>query len=160
MLRLLPSLNGLKAFEAEATRELHAGRRRTLSNQVKALEVGTRIEAFQSPAAMAGDNRRGPRLSGCRTRRIRRTAAETERLLQRRAASAHCRNLVELRSEVARPSACPLPEPHPRLIIASEHHVDFAREDIDLAVRDGNETDVGLDSLASVQRRSFGGLSP
>lgn len=156
MPRRLPPLNALKAFEAAARHESFTRAAEELcvtqgavSHQVKALEAELGLKLF---------NREHQRLIITGSGRgylevvrdaLDRIAAGTERLLQRHSAGAltvstspnfASKWLVHRLGRFA--------EAHPGIdlrVSASLHHVDFAREDVDLAIRHGDGQASGLD---------------
>jgi len=155
MPRRLPPLNALKAFEAAARHESFTRAAEELcvtqgavSHQVKALEAELGLKLF---------NRERQRLVITEAGRIYlavvrdafdRIGDGTERLLQRQSGGAltvstspnfAAKWLVHRLARFA--------EAYPEIdlrISATPHHVDFAREDIDLAVRHGDGTSSGL----------------
>jgi len=149
MPRRLPPLNALKAFEAaarhesftKAAAELHVTQG-AVSHQVKALEteLGFRLFGRESQRLLITDAGRFY-LEVVRDA-FDRIASGTERLLQRQHAGAltvttspnfASKWLVHRLGRFA--------EAHPEIdlrLSASLHHVDFAREDIDLAIRHGD----------------------
>src|SRR2546427_333467 len=167
MPRRLPQLNALKAFEA-AARHVSFTRaaeelcvtQGAVSHQVKALEVELGVKLF---------NRERQRLVITDTGReyltvvrdaFDRIAVGTERLVQRQSAGVltvstspdfAAKWLVHRLGRFA--------EDHPSIdlrVSATLQHVDFAREDVDLAVRHGDGSWPGLD----LARLSAGQLFP
>jgi LysR family glycine cleavage system transcriptional activator len=155
MPRRLPALNALKAFEAAARYESFTRAAEELcvtqgavSHQVKALEAELGLKLF---------NRERQRLMITEAGRVYlsvvrdafdRLANGTERLLHRQNAGVltvstspnfAAKWLVHRLARFA--------EAHPNIdlrVSASLHHVDFAREDVDLAIRHGNGQAPGL----------------
>jgi len=153
--RRLPPLNALKAFEAAARHESFTRAAEELcvtqgavSHQVKALEAELGIKLF---------NRRRQRLVITEAGRgylavvrdaFDRIADGTEKLLQRQSGGAlaisvspnfAAKWLVHRLGRFA--------EVHPEIdlrVSAAPHHVDFANEDIDLAIRHGDGNEPGL----------------
>ena len=171
MPRQLPPLNALKAFEAAARHESFTRAAEELcvtqgavSHQVKALEAELGLKLF---------NREHQRLlitEGGRAYLVvvrdafDRIADGTQRLLQRQRGGAltvstspnfAAKWLVHRLGRFA--------EVHPEIdlrISASAHHVDFAREDIDLAVRHGDRAASGLHVTRLCAEELFPACSP
>ena len=167
----MPQLNALKAFEAAARHESFtraAGElcvtQGAVSHQVKALEAELGLKLF---------NRERQRLviteAGCDYLNVIRDAFDrigegTERLLQRQ------------RGGVLAVSVSPnfaakwlihrlgrFAEAHPEIdlrVSAQPHHVDFAREDIDLAIRHGDGNEPGLHVTRLCVEELFAVCSP
>src|ERR1043166_9489130 len=150
MPRRLPPLNALKAFEAaarsesftRAAEELHVTQG-AVSHQVKALEATLGLKLF---------NRDHQRLTFTETGRdylavvrdaLDRIALGTERLVQRQTSGVLTVSTAP--DFAAKWLVCRLgrlAERHPEIdlrVSASVHHVDFAREDVDVAVRHRSE---------------------
>jgi len=155
MPRRLPPLNALKAFEAAArhgsfTRaaEELCVTQGAVSHQVKALEAELGLKLFNRERQRLVITEAGRTYLVVVRDAFDRIGDGTERLLQRQ------------RGGVLTVSTSPnfaakwlvhrlgrFAEVHPEIdlrISASPHHVDFAREDIDLAVRHGDGTAAGL----------------
>jgi LysR family glycine cleavage system transcriptional activator len=171
MLRRLPPLNALKAFEAAARSESFTRAAEELSvtqgavsHQVKALEATLGVKLF---------NRERQRLTMTETGRdylavvrdaLDRIAVGTERLVQRQASGTltvstspdfAAKWLVHRLGRFA--------EAHPDIdlrVSATMHQVDFAREDVDLAVRHGDGNWAGLDVVRLCSERLFAVCSP
>lgn len=149
MLRRLPPLNALKAFEAAARHESFTRAAEELcvtqgavSHQVKALEVELGIKLFNRERQRLIITGAGRDYLAVVRDALDRIAVGTERLMQRQS------------SGVLTVSTSPdfaakwlvhrlgrFSEVHPGIdlrISATMHHVDFAREDVDLAVRHGD----------------------
>ncbi len=171
MPRRLPQLNALKAFEA-AARHVSFTRaaeelcvtQGAVSHQVKALETELGVKLF---------NRERQRLiitdAGCDYLSVVRDALDriaigTERLLQRQSSGMltvstspdfAAKWLVHRLGRFA--------EAHPDIdlrVSATMHHVDFAREDIDLAVRHGDGHWPGLHVTRLCSEQLFAVCSP
>lgn len=155
MRRRLPSLNALKAFEASARHESFTAAAAELfvtqgavSQQVKALEeeLGLRLFSREGRRLRLTESGRGY-LDVVRDA-FDRLSAGTERLLQRQ--STGVLNVSTSPNFAAKWLVHRLgrfSEAHPGLelrVSASMHHVDFAREDIDLAIRHGDGAWPGL----------------
>jgi LysR family glycine cleavage system transcriptional activator len=155
MPRRLPALNALKAFEAAARYESFTRAAEELcvtqgavSHQVKALEAELGLKLFSRERQRLIITDAGRAYLNVVRDAFDRIANGTERLLQRQNAGAltvstspnfAAKWLVHRLSRFA--------EAHPNVdlrISASLHHVDFAREDIDLAIRHGDGQLPGL----------------
>ncbi len=171
MARRLPPLNALKSFEAAARHESFTRAAEELSvtqgavsHQVKALEAGLGLKLF---------NRQPQRLVLTEAGRdylvvvrdaLDRIAAGTDRLLQRQNAGVltvstspnfASKWLVHRLGRFA--------EAHPTIdlrVSATLHHVDFASEDVDMAVRHGDGTASGLDITRLCTEELFPVCSP
>ncbi len=156
MPRRLPPLNALKAFEAAARYESFTRAAEELcvtqsavSHQVKALEAELGLKLFNRERQKLVITEAGRGYLEVVRDALDRIAAGTERLLQRQSAGAltvstspnfAAKWLVHRLARFA--------EAHPGIdlrISASLHHVDFAREDVDLAIRHGDGQATGLD---------------
>ena len=149
MLRRLPPLNALKAFEAAARHESFTRAAEELcvtqgavSHQVKALEVELGIKLFNRERQRLIITGAGRDYLTVVRDALDRIAVGTERLMQRQS------------SGVLTVSTSPdfaakwlvhrlgrFSEAHPGIdlrISATMHHVDFVREDVDIAVRHGD----------------------
>lgn len=171
MPRRLPQLNALKAFEAAARHESFTRAAEELcvtqgavSHQVKALEEELGVKLF---------NRERQRLIITEAGRdylivvrdaLDRIAVGTERLVQRQTAGVltvstspdfAAKWLVHRLGRFA--------EAHPAIdlrVSATLHHVDFAREDVDVAVRHGDGNWPGLDVVQLCSEHLFAVCSP
>ena len=151
MPRRLPPLNALKAFEAAARHESFTRAAEELcvtqgavSHQVKALEAELGIKLFNRERQRLVITEAGRAYLEVVRDALDRIAAGTERLLQRQSAGVltvttspnfAAKWLVHRLARFA--------EAHPDInlrVSASLNHVDFAREDVDIAIRhsDGN----------------------
>lgn len=156
MPRRLPPLNALKAFEAAARHESFTRAAEELcvtqgavSHQVKALEEELGLKLFNRERQRLVITQAGRSYLEVVRDALDRIAAGTERLLQRQSAGAltvstspnfAAKWLVHRLGRFA--------DAHPGIdlrVSASLHHVDFAREDVDLAIRHGDGTAPGLD---------------
>ncbi|MGE3968047.1 MAG: transcriptional regulator GcvA [Dongiaceae bacterium] len=155
MPRRLPPLNALKAFEAaarhesftKAAQELHVTQG-AVSHQVKALETELGFRLFGRESQRLLITEAGRFYLEVVRDAFDRIASGTERLLERQNAGAltvttspnfASKWLVHRLGRFA--------EAHPDIdlrVSASLHHVDFAREDIDLAIRHGDGRWPGL----------------
>src|SRR5262245_49125603 len=156
MLRRLPPLNALKAFEAAARHESFTRAAEELfvtqgavSHQVKALEEELGVKLFNRERQRLVITEAGSQYLTILRDAFDRIALGTERLLERQSAGAltvstspdfAAKWLVNRLGRFA--------EEYPSIdlrVSATLHHVDFAREDVDLAVRHGDGNWPGLD---------------
>ena len=155
MARRLPPLNALKAFEAAARHESFTRAAEELSvtqgavsHQVKALEAALGVKLFnREPRRLVITGAGRDYLVVVRDA-LDRIAAGTDRLLQRQNAGVltvstspnfAAKWLVHRLGRFA--------EAHPAIdlrVSATLQHIDFAREDVDVAVRHGDGTETGL----------------
>jgi LysR family glycine cleavage system transcriptional activator len=171
MLRRLPPLNALKAFEAAARHESFTRAAEELcvtqgavSHQVKALEVELGIKLFNRERQRLIITEAGRDYLTVLRDAFDRMAVGTERLIQRQSAGVltvstspdfAAKWLVNRLGRFA--------ETHPSLdlrVSATLHHVDFAREDVDLAVRHGDGNWAGLDVVRLCTEQLFAVCSP
>jgi len=164
MLRRLPALNALKSFEAAARHESFTRAAEELcvtqgavSHQVKALEQELGIKLFNRERQRLVITESGREYLGVVRDALDRIALGTERLMQRQSSGAltistspdfAAKWLVHRLGRFA--------ETHPDIdlrVSATMHHVDFAREEVDLAVRhgEGTWTDMHLQRLSPEQ---------
>jgi LysR family transcriptional regulator, glycine cleavage system transcriptional activator len=164
MLRRLPALNALKAFEAAARHESFTRAAEELcvtqgavSHQVKALEEELGVKLFNRERQRLVITEAGRDYLAVVRDALDRIAVGTERLVQRQRSGAltistspdfAAKWLVHRLGRFA--------EAHPDIdlrVSATMHHVDFAREDVDLAVRhgDGSWTGLHMERLCSEQ---------
>ena len=155
MPRRLPPLNALKAFEAAARYESFTRAAEELcvtqgavSHQVKALEEELALKLFNRERQRLVITEAGRAYLEVVRDALDRIAAGTERLLQRQSAGAltvstspnfAAKWLVHRLGRFA--------EAHPGIdlrVSAALHHVDFAREDVDLAIRHSDGQGSGL----------------
>jgi LysR family glycine cleavage system transcriptional activator len=171
MLRRLPPLNAIKAFEAAARHESFTRAAEELcvtqgavSHQVKGLEAELGIKLFNRERQRLIITDAGRDYLAVVRDALDRIAVGTERLLQRQTAGAltvstspdfAAKWLVHRLGRFA--------EVHPEIdlrISATMHHVDFAREDVDLAVRHGDGNWPGLDVVRLCSEELFPVCSP
>src|SRR6201985_2077823 len=158
MPRRLPQLNALKAFEA-AARHISFTRaaeelcvtQGAVSHQVKALEAELGIKLFNRERQRLIITDAGRDYLSVVRDALDRIAMGTERLVQRQSSGMltvstspdfAAKWLVHRLGRFA--------EAHPAIdlkVSATMHHVDFAREDVDLAIRHGAGNWVGLDAV-------------
>jgi len=170
LVRRLPPLNALKAFEAAARHESFTRAAEELfvtqgavSHQVKALEEELGVKLFNRERQRLVITEAGRQYLTILRDAFDRIALGTERLLQRQSSGAltvstspdfAAKWLVNRLGRFA--------EEYPSIdlrVSATLHHVDFAREDVDLAVRHGDGNWV-LMSRGSVQRTCFRCAAP
>jgi LysR family glycine cleavage system transcriptional activator len=171
MLRRLPPLNALKAFEAAARSESFTRAAEELnvtqgavSHQVKALEATLGLRLFnreRQRLVLTGPGR--DYLAVVRDA-LDRIAVGTDRLMQRQSSGVltvstspdfAAKWLVNRLGRFA--------ESHPEInlrVSATVQHVDFAREDVDLAVRHGDGKWAGLDAEQLCSEQLFPVCSP
>lgn len=171
MPRRLPPLNALKAFEAaarsksvtRAAEELSVTQG-AVSQQVKALEDTLGIKLFNRERQRLVITEAGREYLAVVRDAFDQIAAGTERLVQRQ------------RSSVLTISTSPdfaakwlvnrlgrFAETHPEIdlrISATVHHIDFAQEDVDLAIRHGDGDWAGLDVVRLCSERLFRCAAP
>ena len=155
MPRRLPPLNALRAFEAAARHESFTRAAEELcvtqgavSHQVKALESELGLKLFNRERQRLIITEEGRNYLEVVRDALDRIASGTERLLQRQSAGAltvstspnfAAKWLVHRLGRFA--------DAHPHVdlrVSASLHHVDFAREDVDLGIRHGDGVEPGL----------------
>ena len=171
MLRRLPPLNALKAFEAAARHESFTRAAEELcvtqgavSHQVKALEAELGIKLFNRERQRLIITEAGRQYLTVLRDSFDRIALGTERLIQRQSSGVitvstspdfAAKWLVNRLGRFA--------EAHPGIdlrISATLQHVDFAREDVDLAVRHGDGNWAGLDVVRLCTEQLFAVCSP
>jgi LysR family glycine cleavage system transcriptional activator len=171
MLRRLPPLNSLKAFEAAARHESFTRAAEELcvtqgavSHQVKALEGVLGIKLFNRERQRLIITDAGRDYLAVVRDAFDRIAVGTDRLVQRQSSGVltvstspdfAAKWLVHRLGRFA--------ETHRAIdlrISATMHHVDFAREDIDLAVRHGDGHWAGLDVVRLCSEQLFAVCSP
>jgi LysR family glycine cleavage system transcriptional activator len=167
----LPPLNNLKAFEAAARHESFTRAAEELcvtqgavSQQVKALEEGLGIKLFNRERQRLIITEAGRDYLTVVRDALDRIAIGTERLLQRQNAGVltvstspdfAAKWLVHRLGHFA--------EAHSGIdlrVSATLHHVDFAREEVDLAVRHGEGNWPGLDAVQLSAEHLFAVCSP
>jgi LysR family transcriptional regulator, glycine cleavage system transcriptional activator len=171
MPRRLPPLNALKAFEAAARYESFTRAAEELnvtqgavSQHVKALEATLGIKLFDRRHQRMVMTEAGRDYLAVIRDALDRIAAGTERLVQRQRSGAltvstspdfAAKWLVHRLGRFA--------DGHPEIdlrVSASAHHVDFARENVDLAVRHGHGRWPGLDVVRLSAEQLFPVCSP
>lgn len=158
MIRRLPPLNALKTFEAAARHESFTRAAEELcvtqgavSRQVKALEAELGVRLFNREHQKLVITESGRQYHAVVRDALDRIAFGTERLVQRQTSGVltvstspdfAAKWLVHRLSRFA--------ESHGGIdlrVSASMHHVDFTKEDVDVAVRHGDGGWVGLDAV-------------
>jgi LysR family glycine cleavage system transcriptional activator len=169
--RRLPPLNGLKAFEAaarsenftRAAEELHVTQG-AVSHQVKALEDTLGLKLFRRERQRLIITEAGRDYLAVIRDAFDRIALGTERLLQRRESGVltvstspdfAAKWLVNRLSRFA--ESCPDLDLR---VAAATHYVDFARDDVDVAIRHGDGHWPGLDVERLYSERLFPVCSP
>ncbi len=171
MVRRLPPLNALKAFEAAARSESFTRAAEELcvtqgavSHQVKALEATLGLKLFLRERQRLVITEAGRDYLAVVRDALDRIAIGTERLVQRRTSGIvtvstspdfAAKWLVHRLGRFA--------EAHPNIdlrVSATMHQVDFAREDVDLAVRHGDGQWPGLNVARLCSERLFPVCSP
>ncbi|MEA2872300.1 MAG: LysR family transcriptional regulator, glycine cleavage system transcriptional activator [Hyphomicrobiales bacterium] len=171
MLRRLPPLNALKAFEAAARSESLTRAAEELcvtqgavSQQVKSLEATLGIKLFVRERQRLAITDAGREYLAVVRDALDRIAVGTERLVQRQTSGVltvstspdfAAKWLVHRLGRFA--------EAHPGIdlrVSATLHHVDFAREDVDLAVRHGDGNWNGLDVVRLCSEQLFPVCAP
>ena len=171
MRQRLPSLNALKVFEAAARHESFTRAAEELSvtqgavsHQVKALEAELGIKLFNRARQRLVITEAGRDYLAVVRDALDRIALGTERLLQRQNAGVltvstspdfAAKWLVHRLGHFA--------EAHPEIdlrVSATLHHVDFAREEVDLAVRHGDGNWPGLETVRLSSEQLFAVCSP
>src|SRR6266571_2888670 len=171
MPRQLPPLNALRAFEAAARSESFTRAAEELcvtqgavSHQVKALEATLGIKLFNRERQRLAITEAGREYLAVVRDALDRIAIGTQRLIQRQT------------SGVLTVSTSPdfaakwlvyrlgvFAESHPEInlrVAAASHYIDFAREDVDLAIRHGDGNWPGLDVVRLCSERLFPVCSP
>jgi LysR family glycine cleavage system transcriptional activator len=171
MPRHLPPLNALRAFEAAARSESFTQAAEELcvtqgavSHQVKLLEATLGIKLFNRERQRLVITGAGREYLNVVRDALDRIAMGTERLVQRQNAGVltistspdfAAKWLVHRLSRFC--------EAHPGIdlrVSATMHHVDFAREDVDVAVRHGDGNWGGLDAVRLCSEQLFPVCSP
>ena len=156
MARRLPNLNGLKAFEAAARHESFTKAAEELcvtqgavSHQVKALEAELGLKFFNREPKQLVITEAGRGYLEVVRDALDRIASGTDRLLQRQSSGVlTVSTSPNFASKWLGHRLGRFAEAHPSIdlrVSATLQHVDFTREDIDIAVRHGDGSDLGLD---------------
>jgi LysR family glycine cleavage system transcriptional activator len=171
MLRRLPPLNGLKAFEAAARSESFTRAAEELcvtqgavSHQVKALEATLGVKLFNRERQRLLITEAGREYLAVVRDALDRIAVGTERLVQRQNSGVltvstspdfAAKWLVNRLGRFA--------EAYPGIdlrVSATMHHVDFAREEVDLAIRHGDGNWAGFEVNRLCTEQLFAVCSP
>jgi LysR family glycine cleavage system transcriptional activator len=171
MLRRLPPLNALKAFEAAARHESFTRAAEELcvtqgavSHQVKALEVELGVKLFNRERQRLLITAAGRDYLAVVRDALDRIAVGTERLVQRQSSGAlTVSTSPDFAAKWLVHRLGRFSEAHPDIdlrISATLHHVDFAREEVDLAVRHGDGNWAGLDVERLCTEQLFAVCSP
>ena len=171
MIRRLPPLNAVKAFEAAARSESFTRAAEELSvtqgavsHQVKALEATLGVKLFNRERQRLVMTEAGREYLAVVRDALDRIAVGTERLVQRQSSGVltvstspdfAAKWLVNRLGRFA--------ESHPEIdlrVSATAHYIDFAREDVDLAVRHGDGNWSGLDVVRLCSERLFPVCAP
>jgi LysR family transcriptional regulator, glycine cleavage system transcriptional activator len=171
MARRLPPLNGLKAFEAAARSESFTRAAKELnvtqgavSHQVNALEDTLGLKLFRRERQRLILTEAGRDYSTVIRLALDQIAVGTERLLQRQKSGVltvstspdfAAKWLVNRLSRFA--EKCPDVDLR---VSATTHYVDFARDDVDIAIRHGDGNWPGLDVQRLYSERLFPVCSP
>src|SRR6195256_4768964 len=171
MLRRLPPLNALKAFEAAARSESLTRAAQELcvpqgavSQQVKALEATLGIKLFVRERQRLVITEAGREYLAVVRDALDRIAVGTERLVQRQSSGVlTVSTSPDFAAKWLVHRLCRFSEAYPEVdlrVSATMHHVDFAREDVDLAVRHGDGNWPGNDVIRLSPEQLFVVCSP
>jgi LysR family glycine cleavage system transcriptional activator len=171
MRQRLPPLNALKAFEAAARHESFTRAAAELfvtqgavSHQVKALEQELGLKLFNRERQRLVITEAGRDYLNVVRDAFDRIAVGTEQLLQRQNAGVlTVSTSPDFAAKWLVHRLGHFVEAHPEIdlrVSASLHHVDFAREDVDLAVRHGDGDWPGLDAVMLSTEQLFPVCSP
>jgi LysR family glycine cleavage system transcriptional activator len=167
----LPPLNALRAFEAAARHESFTRAAEELcvtqgavSHQVKALEMELAVKLFNRERQRLIITEAGRDYLAVVRDALDRIAIGTERLLQRQnAGMLTVSTSPDFAAKWLVHRLGHFVEAHPEIdlrVSASLHHVDFAREEVDLAVRHGDGNWPGLDAVRLSPEQLFAICSP
>lgn len=167
----LPPLNALKSFEAAARHESFTRAAEELcvtqgavSHQVKALETELAVKLFNRERQRLIITEAGRDYLAVVRDALDRIAIGTERLLQRQNAGVlTVSTSPDFAAKWLVHRLGHFVEAHPEIdlrVSATLHHVDFAREEVDLAVRHGDGNWPGLDTVRLSAERLFAVCSP
>jgi LysR family transcriptional regulator, glycine cleavage system transcriptional activator len=167
----LPSLNALRAFEAAARHESFTKAALDLnvtqgavSHQVKALEAEIGLKLFRREPQRLMLTDAGRRYLEVVRDAFDRLAAGTEELLRRQSSGVLTVSMSpNFAAKWLVPRLGRFVADHPEIdlrVAASVHHVDFAREDVDLAIRHGEGKWPGLHVVRLCTEELFPVCSP
>src|SRR5215831_16805608 len=171
MVRRLPPLNALKAFEAvarsnsvtRAAEELSVTQG-AVSQQVKALEATLGVKLFNRERQRLKITPAGRDYLNVVREALDHIGAGTERLMQRQNARVlTVSTSLDFAAKWLVHRLARFAEAHPGIdlrVSATMHHVDFAREDVDIAVRHGDGNWAGLDVTKLTSEHLFAVCSP
>jgi LysR family transcriptional regulator, glycine cleavage system transcriptional activator len=171
MPRRLPPLNALKSFEAAARHESFTRAAEELyvtqgavSQQVKTLELELGFKLFNRERQRLNITEAGRDYLVVIRDALDRIALGTERLMQRQSAGAlTVSTSPDFAAKWLVHRLGRFSEAHPGIdlrVSATMHHVDFAREDVDVAVRHGDGNWPGLDTVRLCPEQLFAVCSP
>ena len=171
MLRRLPALNALKSFEAAARHESFTRAAEELcvtqgavSHQVKALEAELGIKLFNRERQRLVITEAGREYLVVVRDALDRIAVGTERIVQRQSAGAlTISTSPDFAAKWLVHRLGRFSETHPDIdlrVSATMHHVDFVREDVDVAVRHGDGDWEGLHVQRLCVEQLFAVCSP
>jgi LysR family transcriptional regulator, glycine cleavage system transcriptional activator len=171
MLRQLPPLNALKAFEAAARRESFTRAAEELSvtqaavsQQVKVLEEALGLTLFHRERQRLVITEAGREYLAVVRDALDRIALGTHRVVQRQSSGVlTVSTSPDLAAKWLVHRLGRFAEAHPAIdlrISATLHHVDLAREQVDVAIRHGEGDWAGLDMVRLCSERLFPVCSP
>src|SRR4051794_30154248 len=171
MLRRLPPLNAIRSFEAAARHESFTRAAEELfvtqgavSHQVKALEIELGIKLFNRERQRLIITEAGRDYLTVVRDAFDRISVGTERLLQRQNAGVlTVSTSPDFAAKWLMHRLGHFVEAHAEIdlrVSATLHHVDFAREEVDLAVRHGDGNWPGLDTVKLSSEQLFAVCSP
>jgi len=171
MLRRLPPLNALKAFEAAARSESFTRAAEELnvtqgavSHQVKALEGILGVKLFNRERQRLAITEAGREYLAVVRDALDRIAVGTERLVQRQTSGVlTVSTSPDFAAKWLVPRLGRFSEAHPDIdlrVSAATQYVDLAREDVDLSVRHGDGNWEGLDVVRLYSERLFPVCAP
>src|SRR5262249_53944886 len=170
MARRLPPLNGLKAFEAAARSESFTRAAKELnvtqgavSHQVKALEHILGLKLFHRERQRLILTDAGRDYLAVIRDALDRIAVGTDRLLQQESGVLTVSTSPDFAAKWLVNRLSRFAEEHPDVdlrVSATTHYVDFARDDVDVAIRHGAGNWPGLDVERLYSERLFPVCSP
>ena len=171
MIRRLPPLNALKAFEAAARHESFTRAAEELcvtqgavSHQVKGLEAELGVKLFNRERQRLILTEAGRQYLAVVRDALDRLAVGTERLVQRQTSGVlTISTSPDFAAKWLVHRLARFVEAHPGIdlrVSATMYHVDFAREDVDIAVRHGDGNWAGLDVTRLTSEHLFAVCSP